>query len=466
MKLMALSALVVKAYPLVTVPLFLYFFTKEEFGSLDYAYYAMSLGCVLLTFGINNGYARYALDSTIDDDLKAKKFSYYLFSSVLIAAISVISLLIIKLLWFNLQQWIPTILLAYPSLLVFYIVSGALAHTVLTAERFSLNAKSLIIATLIIYMLPLFAVVIAYIALENISIYIVLIFNVIFNVFSFVVGFCRAYTRINANQIFKLCRRYIIFSTPLLFVLVSEALINLSGRLFLTKLYPSGLGDFAIASRVASVLLIFNFIISFMFHPIYFRDKDKASFVSFWRSLYSLFFIVYCFAIIIIPIVINLSLPHFDNLHNSKIIFSIILMLGANLLTGLQMFHLGMHAKEKSAVIGLIYSVGVLIAFFLNLILINRFQLVGAGLALFTTMLLITAPYIYYSNKVSENKLKTNCYAKISIAIALAYVLLYIRGEGSVNAIPVVIFLLLIVVTFTTAIKSSLRFYNEANSKF
>ena len=256
---MALSAVVVKAYPLVTVPLFLYFFTKEEFGALDYAYYVMSLGCVVLTFGINNGYARYALASTIEADLKVKKYSYFLLSSVLIATIAAISVLIIKLLWLHVEEWIPPALQAHTNTMALYTVSGALAHTVLTAERFSLNARSLIFATLIIYMLPLFAVVITYIVFENISINAVLIFNIIFNILSFAVGFFRAYVRTDANVVLTLCRRYIIFSTPLLFVLVSEALINLSGRLFLTKLYPSGLGDFAIASRVASVLLIFNF---------------------------------------------------------------------------------------------------------------------------------------------------------------------------------------------------------------
>jgi O-antigen/teichoic acid export membrane protein len=464
MKLMALSAVVVKSYPLVTVPLFLYFFTKEEFGALDYAYYVMSLGCVLLTFGINNGYGRYALDSTIEVDLRIKKYSYFLLSSILIAVIAAISVLIIKLSWLYVEEWIPPALQKHTDTIALYTVSGALAHTVLTAERFSLNARSLIVATLVIYILPLFAVVFVYIALGKVSINTVLLLNAVFNIFAFGFGFYRSIVITDVDRILILCRRYIIFSSPLLIVLVSESFINFSGRLFLTRLYPDGLGDYAIASRVASILLIFNFFISFMFSPIYYRDKNKPSFVRFWNSLYSLFIIFYCFAITIVPSFITLSLPYIDKLYDSNITLLIILIVGANLLAGLQMFHLGMHVKERTNVIGFIYLIGIPVAFFLNLILITRYQLIGAGLALFSTMIFITVPYIYCSNKASENKLITTYYAKSCIALTLANVLILVRGNGNVNFFLLAFFSLATVSICMIAIKSTLRLYNESYS--
>jgi O-antigen/teichoic acid export membrane protein len=202
-----------------------------------------------------------------------------------------------------------------------------------------------------------------------------------------------------------------------------------------------------------------------MFHPIFYRDKDKQSFVSFWKSLYSSFIIVYCFAIIVSPTFITLSLPYIDRLYDSNIILSTVFILGANLLAGLQMFHLGMHVKEKTTVIGFIYLTGIPVAFVLNLMLINQYQLAGAGLALLSTMLFITVPYIYYSNKASEIKLATNSYARSCIAFTLAYVILLVCGNGSVHFFLVAFFALTTVCICIITIGSTVRLYNELYSK-
>jgi len=465
MKLMALSAVVVKAYPLITAPLFLFLFTKDEFGALDYSYYVMSLGCILLTMGVHNGYARYALDVAIEPNLKVKKYSYLLVSASFIVVLTSISVLLIGIFGLSVSDWIPMVLQAHPYAFAFYIVSGALAYTSLTAERFSLSARSLVAITSVIYIFPLLALIVIYYTFARIEVHLVLLSQIVFNFIAFMISLYASICKIDVNRIFVLSRRYVIYSFPLLFALVSEALINFSGRLFLAKLYPEGLGDFAIASRVASVSLILNFFISFMFHPIYYRDYDKKSFVSFWGALYSSFIVVYCLSIIIAPGIMAFAWEYLYIPPDLNLTYSLFLILTANLLAGLQIFHLGMHVKEKTSVVGLIYLVTIPVAIALNFILINQYPLIGASLALVATMMFISIPYIYFSNKVSERKLKLNTFAKISVALAIVFVLLFVLGNGSPNSNFTLSFALIAISLLVITIKSTVRQYHESYSK-
>jgi O-antigen/teichoic acid export membrane protein len=462
MKLMALSALVVKAYPIITAPLFLYLFTKEEFGGLDYAYYVMSLGCILLTMGVHNGYARYALDEAIEPDIKAKKYSYLLVSASLICIVTSISVLIIGISGMSVSDWIPMVLQAHPYAFSFYIVSGALAYTSLTAERFSLSARSLVAITSIIYIFPLLALIVIYYFFSRIEIHLILLVQIVFNFIAFMISLYASICKVDVNRMFVLSRRYVTYSFPLLFALVSEALINFSGRLFLAKLYPDGLGDFAIASRVASVSLILNFFISFIFHPIYYRDYDKESFSSFWEALYSSFIVIYCLLIIIVPGIITFAFEYLNKPLDVNLKYSVFLILTANLLAGLQIFHLGMHVKEKTSVVGLIYLVTIPVAIFFNFILINQYLLIGAGLAMVVTMMFISIPYIYFSNKVSERKLKLSFFAKIGIALASVFVLFFVLGNGSPNSNLSLLFAFIATSLLIITIKSTVKKYYES----
>lgn len=418
---MALSAVIVKAYPLITAPLFLYFFTKDEFGALDFAYYVMSLSCILLTLGVHNGYARYALDLSIESNLSVKKYSYLLVSTFLVIVFALSITLIISIFDLRVKDWLPMNLQTHQHIFALYIVSGALAYSALTAERFSLNATMLIAITLLIYILPLFTLVILFIITEKIELHIVLLYQSIFNSFAFILSFLRSICKADIERIFSSCKRYIIYSFPLIFALVGEALINLVGRLFLTQLYPQGLGDFAIAGRIASVALIMNFFIAFMFHPFYYRDHNNKEFKEFWKALYSFFVTFYCFAISISPLLMTLIWEYLNKPLEKTTIYSVALFLSANLLAGLQIFHLGMHVREKTFLVALIYLITAPITVALNFILITKYFVLGASLALVATMTLISIPYIYFSNVDSKQQLTTNIYAKICLALTIVF---------------------------------------------
>jgi hypothetical protein len=161
----------------------------------------------------------------------------------------------------------------------------------------------------------------------------------------------------------------------------------------------------------------------------------------------------------------TLSSLYFNKSLDSKITFSVIIILAANLLAGLQMFHLGMHVKERTSVVGLIYLLTIPVAVSLNMILIHQYQLIGSGLALIATMIFVSTLYIYYSNKASEYKLASNIYAKISILLTLLFSLFFVLENGSMNFSFIVLFAFIAIYICILSIISTFRFYNEAYSK-
>lgn len=461
MKHMALSAVIVKAYPLISAPIFLYFFTNNEFGALDFAYYVMSLSCVLLTLGLHNGYARYALDTSFEYDLSSKKFSYLLVSTFFILFLTLIFLLIFNIFDLSESAWMPADLLTHQQSFVLYIISGALAYSAIIAERFSLNFRMLIAITIAIYILPLITLIILFYSTSKIDLHLVFFYQSIFNFLAFIISFCKTIRKIEINKLTNIGKKYFTYSFPLLFVLVSESFIYFAGRLFLTRLYPDTLGDFAIAGRVASISLILNFFIAFMFHPYYYRDYNKPKFQKFWNALYNFFIACYCFIITLAPWFMIFIWKIFNKEIDLDMIISIILILTANFYAGLQIFHLGMHVKEKTSAVGLIYLVTIPIAALLNLLLITRYQAIGASLALLGTMIFISIPYIYFSNRNFKHKLNTNFHAKILVFCTIGSSTLFTLTSDALNLNQALPFLTLVTILLISTIKNAGNQYNE-----
>lgn len=394
MKYNILAAIIIKAQPLIIAPIVIYILGRADYSIIDYVTYLSNLIGVFVILGINNGFARYIHEND-DESIEDKKNRFYIMSVAL--AISMFSVIcLIDIINSNaITNLLPSVLVNHKRVMSGYILSGIINYIIMTGERFCGSGKKVFLISLFNLIIPVLLLITIHNTGEEINFSNYLEYCTLGYIITSIVFVFQARKSLKFRKILTECQKYIKYSIPFLIVLICEGIIQFVPRFILEKISHSELATFALASRISSLILAFNFVISFVMTPIYYKNKESRQFESFWNLIFGIAGSILVIILIAFPYILDLfgniwGKVKFDNTTHKIIV----LTMAANIISGLQLFHVGVVFTKKIYNISLIYLVCVLLCAILTNYLSHRFNAEGAAYSVFFISLVVFYSYI------------------------------------------------------------------------
>lgn len=203
----------------------------------------------------------------------------------------------------------------------------------------------------------------------------------------------------------KLFQSTILFSLPLLPAAFAGWALNLSDRMFLDRFATlNEIGYYSLAFQMSQIITLVGSGILAAYGPYYFRtanshlSKDAINNkLSFGNKVFTYLVLLTTVTLLTFAPELLLLLASDDYLPTLEVLPYIVVGAFFSQLHGL--INLSMYQKKKTVIISIIILISAGLNFFLNMILIPRYGIVGAGIATLISFLVYFVLGMIYSSK-------------------------------------------------------------------
>lgn len=195
-------------------------------------------------------------------------------------------------------------------------------------------------------------------------------------------------------------KRLLRFSLPLVPAALADVVLNFTDRLFIKAyLSLSEVGIYGIGAKFASAVAVVVFGFSAALGPIIYQRHRDASTRRELQRIFNLFFALGSTGVLALSLFAHetLVLLTEEAYYGAATVMPMLYV--AVWSTGWAVFSLGLHLREKTAVIPFVVIAAGLVNVVLHILLIRSFQLVGAAAATMTSMLINHLTLFHYSQR-------------------------------------------------------------------
>lgn len=236
---------------------------------------------------------------------------------------------------------------------------------------------------------------------------------------------------INFSFDLKLLQKMFGYSFPLIFSAISVQLLSIGDRFIIKYLMDyQQVGIYSLGYKIAgvlNVLVVQSFALGFL--PIAFKMFKSPDAKIFYIKIFKYFSMILVFGALILSLFSREALQIFASKPEFRIAYKIVPLLTLTFVfKGIQyMFSLGLQYVKKTKYIAYVVSVGVIMNFTLNFILIpTKLGIFGAGIATLISSVFITFALYFISNK----------YYKVDYEIGKMFLVMIIGGILFILSIP------------------------------
>ena len=381
------------------LPIYAEYLTTEQYGILQSMQVLIAILSICFTLATERSLFRIYYDYEKEDDKKV-----FLGNSFLI--IAVISTVMLGLM-FLLKDLVSQIYVNIPfnpyyRLALFNAYFLAFSQIPLILYQITGEAKKFVILSISQFLLGV--ILILYFVLQvNLAAEGILKGQVIGNLLMLPVFLFIIYKNSNFKLDKKIIKNILSFSLPMIPVLLSAWVLNMSNRIFIEKYVSlSEVGVFSFAFKIASIGVILLGALNTAFNPVFYKIAndnkiDTKLILKKYFNNYVLIIICICFFICffskeIILIFIN------KNYHSAiYLIPLVVLSILINQLGGL--YNLMVYQEKKTVTMMVITIFAGLISIVLNIYLIESFQSFGAAWATVFSVLILTLMKYFIAKK-------------------------------------------------------------------
>jgi len=413
------------------------YFGPDKFGLFNLAEAILGILGTLALIGIDYGVTRYIPIYENRGEKSLLKgylnfiFKIPLFSSLILTILILLSAPLIKT-FFNFPDDFVLILRLFVIILPFHVLNGIFTQVFLAKNKvLHQNISKHIIETGLLLVGALLIV------LLKLNIYYLVLFFIIPKFLSFIYNIWVYKSKINFqktnNQIYN-WKEWIYFSSPLLIMGVFSYFISWTDNLVIGKfLEPTHLGVYAIAFSLSRFLLVFVYSLKMVFMPIIseryaHNDKEAINFL-FKKSQNWMFGLALPIALFLIFFAKEIL----DILYGAKYIsgaLSINILVVGFILTiyfGLVHSIIILHKKTKY-----LLKISLLVAsinFFLNIVMVPVFGIIGAAISSSFSLSLLSLLYWYKARKLEKLNFNRNTNIKIFFSTILSLIIIKMITE-------------------------------------
>ncbi|MBN4082128.1 oligosaccharide flippase family protein [bacterium AH-315-B15] len=429
--LYTLASLLTRGMTLLLLPFYASVFSTSDFGIFDILSVFGVLITAILCLQLNQGMGRYVAEPTNEAEKKKRIASSAIY---FISGIYLISCLLFLAFpdWFvkvlSADVKIPLLTFQYAVVSItltgiFYFIGVYLRFLRMSKEYATLSFFHALLSTLLTlllvgyYKMGIDGVYISYIIVSPL----IIISQCIVLRKQLVLEFDK-----------KVLRPLFKYSLPLVPGAVAYVILNFTDRLFIKEISMSDAGIYAMASKFSLIISIIALGVSSALGPIVFQkhidEETKPQLARIFRLFISLGSVG----------VLTLSLFSFETLqiftnetfYGAESVMPVLYL--AVFISGLSMFSIGLHIKEKTALIGIVVVISAGLNILLNYYLIAEYEMLGAAIATLISTIFNNFVLIFLSQRVYRLKIE---YVKIFVAASVLIFFMYlgIKVVGSMD---------------------------------
>lgn len=369
-----------------TIPLFSFFLSKKDIGTYDLLLGSISLFIPIITFQLGDAYYRwmckYGKSANNSKDILKTVIVFTFYSHLIFSCTLYI---LIKSIEINFPIWFLPVIFSSSIITLFQFVARAYNNIKIYSASGIINSAG-IISFSTIYFFSINS------SLNGI-IYSYFLSNIL-TLFYLVIKL-KLYQKIHfGNYNHAILKELLFFSIPLIPNALSWWLVSISNR-YIIAIYMGveANGLYAVASKIPSILFIFNSVFLLLFQDIVFNNLNKENDESYYSEFFSkVFTLQISLSIVIIAFSKILTKILFSTIYLETYKIVPIILLGV-LLTNFSAFW-GIFYLEKKKTIGILTTslLGAIINIFFTYLMIEKLGLYSAALGTvlgFITILLI-----------------------------------------------------------------------------
>jgi len=191
-----------------------------------------------------------------------------------------------------------------------------------------------------------------------------------------------------------------IFSYPLIPAALAYLVLNFTDRIFIKDILSfNELGLYGVASKFSSVITIVILGFSSALTPLVYNSHRAENTKIELKKIFYAYFSIGTITVLMLSIFSRETLYIFtqEPYYNAYEVMPIFYI--SMLITGLNMFSIGLHIKEKTKIIGVIVIISSLINVGLNYLLIPAYGLIGASFSTLLAILFNNLVIFYFGNR-------------------------------------------------------------------
>lgn len=195
-------------------------------------------------------------------------------------------------------------------------------------------------------------------------------------------------------------KKLFVFSYPLIPAALAYLVLNFTDRIFIKDILSfNELGLYGVAAKFSSVITIVILGFSSALTPLVYNSHGEENTKKELRKIFYAFFSVGTIAVLALSVFSRETLYVFtqESYYNAYEVMPLFYI--SMLITGLNMFSVGLHIKEKTKIIGVIVIISSLVNVGLNYLLIPEYGLIGASFSTLLAIIFNNSVIFYFGNR-------------------------------------------------------------------